>query len=136
MKKRLRKKTSFPFILLVLYALFMVFLNVASFSTFTDIGAGGQDRSIHFIEYAVFAFLFMLTVLKEKNRYIYTIIVGFTYGFITEAIQLVIPARHFSPADLAANWLGVSLIVILFSLYEGKNLINLKTKVKRNGKRY
>ncbi|MEI6634082.1 MAG: VanZ family protein [Chlamydiota bacterium] len=73
-----------------------------------------EDKVIHFVEYAIFAFLlYRMFIHSSKTRVItmaaaYTAIVAVAYGGALELYQAFLPYRECSALDFMANCAGVA----------------------------
>lgn len=81
-----------------------------------------SDKVVHFIEYAIWAFLF-LSMLKQENRidnvwnsFRTTLLLGVIFGLLDEIHQGFIPGRERDMLDLLADFGGLLLTSVIFSL--------------------
>jgi VanZ family protein len=70
-----------------------------------------QDKLFHFVEYLVLAMLTALALVRGTRRsrewvLRTTLIAVAAYGVLLEVLQVLVPERDFSLADLAFNLLG------------------------------
>ncbi len=74
-----------------------------------------QDKLLHVLEFAIFAFLALRLLLfyRIKQPYLYAILIAIAYGLTDEIHQLFVPGRFFSVYDILANSLGAITILFL-----------------------
>ena len=87
-----------------------------------------KDKISHFVEYAIFALLFLL-MLKQENRITNSKKAFFTVSFfglllaiIDELHQLFIPGRSTDFLDIVADFLGIVIMIIVFNLIQNHRL--------------
>ena len=78
----------------------------------------GQDKVIHFLIYAIYAFL-CLAALSDKMlllkfiHYCLALVFSISYSIFNEIYQYFVPEREFSIGDIIANILGIVTCLIL-----------------------
>ncbi|GAB4114955.1 MAG: hypothetical protein Kow00103_09350 [Candidatus Caldatribacteriota bacterium] len=78
----------------------------------------GQDKIIHFTLYALHSYLGMLA-LNERNfnkkfkPYLLILVISFSFSLFNEVYQCFIPEREFSLGDIIANFLGITICLLL-----------------------
>lgn len=96
---------------------------------------GTSDKTAHFLAYFLLAMLLHLALKYQtfsqplrKGRYWYTLIIAGVFGCINEFSQKFIPGRFYELYDLAANFIGILLgmVVIWFIFDLRRNTITEK----------
>lgn len=106
-----------------LWALLIVYsIVIFIFSSRPEVGIEqlfyGQDKVIHFLTYAIHAFL-CLAALSDKIlllkfiHYRLSLIFSISYSIFNEIYQYFVPEREFSIGDIIANILGIITCLIL-----------------------
>ncbi|MGR3301892.1 MAG: VanZ family protein [Candidatus Scalindua sp.] len=102
-------------LILCFYVLYV--LLIAYFSLIPEeheIFKGIGDKWAHFITYLI---LFIIAKkVHTRSTYLTCAIACFTYSFIIECIQYVIPNRLFEGLDLIANLSGIFLGMVIYRL--------------------
>jgi len=103
--------------LLIIYSI-VVFI----FSSRPEVGIDqlfyGQDKVMHFLTYAIYAFL-CLAALSDKIlllkfiHYCLALVFSISYSIFNEIYQYFVPEREFSIGDIIANILGIITCLIL-----------------------
>lgn len=100
--------------LAIVLTILIIFLSLMPSSNAPQIKIKHLDKAIHFIMYFVVAFSYFFALKNKKHALIYTFILAFFLGFITEILQfLCTETRSFDIFDIIANTFG-SFFVILF----------------------
>ena len=98
---------------LYLYIALLTFLTLAPGSTFPEMPTWGLswDKVVHFLLFAVLAFLLVLVYYPQPFLKNLLVIVTFCviYGLLLETAQILIPGRFFSWQDQLANTLGAAV---------------------------
>ncbi|WP_017732052.1 VanZ family protein [Nafulsella turpanensis] len=81
------------------------------------------DKVAHFFVFSLLVLLMIVGLTKQysyellrRKAVVYSLSVSIGYGLLIEAIQMVIPDRHFELADLLANTTGCFIGFGLFYL--------------------
>ena len=77
-------------------------------------------KLIHLFVFCIFIVLILFTLSqKYKNRkiFIFAMIFMILWTWIDEFTKLSVPGRHFSWCDVLLNLLGVTIVVLLFILF-------------------
>ncbi len=99
---------------LLFFSLFAI-VSISAMIPFPEkVTRGMSDKAAHAV---IFAVLFFWTDLIQKPNLIKTALLLFTYGFVIECIQYLIPYRSFSLLDMAANGAGILFYLFLKVLY-------------------
>ena len=95
-----------------------------------------KDKISHFVEYAIFALLFLL-MLKQENRITNSKKTFFTVSFfglllaiIDELHQLFIPGRSTDVLDIVADSFGIVIVSIIFNLINNHRLRLVRVRKK------
>lgn len=93
------------------------------FSTMRVSNGGGEFLSslVHFIEYAILGFLIWHAIELAWNRgyqlsATYAVAGATVYGIMMEIVQLFLPYRSFSIADIAVNLAGATAAMLSLRL--------------------
>lgn len=94
------------------------------------------DKVVHFIEYAIWAFFFLM-MLKQENRidnvwnsFRSALLIGIIIGLLDEIHQGFVPGRERDMLDLLADFGGLLLTSVIFStIYHIRNRKNRKLKL-------
>jgi VanZ family protein len=106
-------------ILAIVWALFISLLSAFPGNKIPKFDLVGIDKLVHFIFYAIFAFL-ILNILndRQKNKITMSAVAFFTvtaYGFLIELAQgHFFSQRSFDWADALANGIGAFFGVLIF----------------------
>ena len=80
---------------------------------------------LHIPEFGILAYLWMLALNKNKNSLLkpglWTMGISISYGFLDEFHQLFIPGRYTSFGDIALNIIGITIGIIVYSLFKQIN---------------
>jgi VanZ family protein len=85
-----------------------------------DLGFNLQDKLYHAIEYAIFGFLLRRALVFQTNQFIrenagwLTILIGAIYAVSDEIHQFFVPGRSSDIGDVAADIVGILLIVLIY----------------------
>jgi VanZ family protein len=77
-----------------------------------------EDKLIHFLEFAIMAFLIYKAFIHAPDLGIarqaigWAVAIGFSYAVLVELRQCLLPYRECSLADLAADWAGIAALAI------------------------
>ena len=71
--------------------------------------------SSHIYAFIILSLLGLISYYNKKDNFLFIYL--FSISLILEFLQIFIPKRSFEYPDLFGNFLGVSLIFILFQLY-------------------
>ena len=71
--------------------------------------------SSHIYAFIILSLLGLISYYNKKDNFLFIYL--FSISLILEFLQIFIPKRRFEYPDLFGNFLGVSLIFILFQLY-------------------
>lgn len=78
----------------------------------------GTDKLAHLIFYAIFSFLWSMSMRKRNVKKKYILIFSFSFGVLMEIFQLYLfNGRSFELYDIIANILGSVIGVILFQKF-------------------
>lgn len=94
--------------ILVPYVVLLLFLNLMPAVPSSPVPNG--DKLVHLAEFAVLGFL-------GRSLWCYLV----PLPVVLESLQLFVPGRTFSFADMGANLIGFALGVLLGWWYEGRN---------------
>ena len=72
--------------------------------------------SSHIYAFIILSLLGLISYYNKKDNFLFIYL--FSISLILEFLQIFIPKRSFEYPDLFGNFLGVSLIFILFQLYQ------------------
>jgi VanZ family protein len=112
--------------------IWLLFIIVGSFMPSSNVPKiAVSDKGIHFIFYAIFAFLlyFPLRVNTKRsftlvNTSIIVLLVGFTLGAVVELIQhYFIVGRFGEYLDIVANTIGLLVGVLISEVYNRKAVL-------------
>ncbi|MDO9577056.1 MAG: VanZ family protein [Candidatus Cloacimonadales bacterium] len=103
-------------ILFILWSILLFTLTSYPKLSSPPIGITSFDKFAHFFFYFVFALFFvkMHDPLALKSTLNKTLIIALVVPLADELHQIPIPGRDFSIWDIAADLLGISLILIIF----------------------
>ncbi|WP_258083677.1 VanZ family protein [Thermococcus thermotolerans] len=93
---------------LLLYILLLLFLNLTPRVPSSPVANG--DKLVHLVEFVALGFF-------GWRLWAYLL----PLPFLLEFLQLFVPGRTFSPADMAANLIGFALGVLFGWWYEGSH---------------
>lgn len=85
-----------------------------------DLGFDLQDKLFHAIEYAILGFLLRRALVFQANQLIreyaswLTILIGSTYAISDEIHQFFVPGRTVDIGDVAADIIGIIIIVLIY----------------------
>ncbi|HPZ09823.1 MAG TPA: VanZ family protein [Candidatus Eremiobacteraeota bacterium] len=84
------------------------------------------DIIYHFVGFCIFSIFLRISFYGyDRNKSLeLTILCGLIWAFICEILQIFIPTRSFTIADLLANWMGIIFAQLLI------NIKNKFSKVK------
>ncbi len=91
----------------------------------------GTDKVVHLVEYAIFAFLVfrsftdLLAGRSVKLAVILSSVFILSFAVLDEVFQGTIPGRHRDPFDLAADFIGGVIILVLLGLRRSKQRFKL-----------
>ncbi len=95
-----------------------------------------KDKISHFVEYAIFALLFLL-MLKQENRitnhkktFLTVLFFGLLLAIIDELHQLFIPGRSTDVLDIVADSFGIVIVSIIFNLINNHRLRLVRVRKK------
>ena len=99
----------------VLFAVFIFILCVTGIENFPKslFFLDFIDVVYHFGGFCLFSFFLRGAFYNREKAFLHSLITGLIWGIICETVQLFLPTRSFTLADLTAN-LGGILIVQLF----------------------
>jgi len=77
----------------------------------------GSDKVAHFTVYLIFAWLFLKMHGKDVNRRILNRLILLAVGIpiLDELHQIPIPGRQFSVWDMLADFIGFSIIILIYN---------------------
>lgn len=110
----------------ILWSFVIFIFSIVSFDEKVPIEVGCFDKTAHFLEYGILAFLMIRSMysrvrISYAKSFLFTLILGGGYGILLELVQRFIPAREASLYDIAANFAGVISGIVLGGLYYGRN---------------
>lgn len=106
--------------LLVLYAILLLVLSLASIGGFQTLGSSFDDKINHFGAYCLLT-LFIFNYFKTldlKRGLLYAFLVASTYGVLMEVFQKYFTQeRQFDVYDMIANAFGAVIAVLFVNIY-------------------
>ena len=94
-----------------------------------------KDKISHFIEYGIFALLFLLMV-KQENRitnhrksFLAVLTFGLLLAIVDELHQLFIPGRSTDALDIVADSFGIVMVSFIFYLINNHSAVNRRKKI-------
>jgi len=118
-------------VLSVIYAVIIFFFSSLSNPLPGVISVNVKDYVLHFIEYSILALLLMLAEFRSKWRYAVVAAIGYLFAASDEIHQYFTPGRVCSFSDWAVDCLAISIIILLFYLFENrKPFIEQQTEIK------
>jgi len=123
------KKTSNSFVPVLIWALIIVVGSLLSSSKVPSIAV--SDKGIHFVFYAIFAFLLYFPVYRTKKiafsflgSAVIVVLIGFTFGALIELVQdRYIVGRFGEWLDLVANSLGLLVGALVGVIFKRKAVL-------------
>lgn len=117
-----KKKIPFTWLTLVYAILILIVSSIPNLKT-PQLGFENQDKLYHFIEYSIFSVLLFFTLLNSnknflrKNVLLISILIGASFGILDELHQKFIPGRTADILDFTADFVGITIIQIVFWIY-------------------
>lgn len=123
------KKISNSFVPVLIWALIIVVGSILSSSKVPSIAV--SDKGIHFVFYAIFAFLLYFPVYRTKKiafsflgSAVIVVLIGFTFGALIELVQdRYIVGRFGEWLDLVANSLGLLVGALVGVIFKRKAVL-------------
>jgi len=123
------KKISNSFVPVLIWALIIVVGSLLSSSKVPSIAV--SDKGIHFVFYAIFAFLLYFPVYRTKKiafsflgSAVIVVLIGFTFGALIELVQdRYIVGRFGEWLDLVANSLGLLVGALVGVIFKRKAVL-------------
>ena len=123
------KKISNSFVPVLIWALIIVVGSILSSSKVPSIAV--SDKGIHFVFYAIFAFLLYFPVYRTKKiafsflgSAVIVVLIGFTFGALIELVQdRYIVGRFGEWLDLVANSLGLLVGALVGVVFKRKAVL-------------
>ena len=123
------KKISNSFVPVLIWALIIVVGSLLSSSKVPSIAV--SDKGIHFVFYAIFAFLLYFPVYRTKKiafsflgPAVIVVLIGFTFGALIELVQdRYIVGRFGEWLDLVANSLGLLVGALVGAILKRKAVL-------------
>ena len=123
------KKISNSFVPVLIWALIIVVGSILSSSKVPSIAV--PDKGIHFVFYAIFAFLLYFPVYRTKKiafsflgSAVIVVLIGFTFGALIELVQdRYIVGRFGEWLDLVANSLGLLVGALVGVIFKRKAVL-------------
>ena len=123
------KKISNSFVPVLIWALIIVVGSILSSSKVPSIAV--SDKGIHFVFYAIFAFLLYFPVYRFKKiafsflgSAVIVVLIGFTFGALIELVQdRYIVGRFGEWLDLVANSLGLLVGALVGVIFKRKAVL-------------
>jgi VanZ family protein len=121
-----RRIRSFRLAVLLVYSVGIIYLACVSGQSLPKIAIPHLDKIIHLLEFVLLASLaYWASVPYQKSDACKSLILISLYGlimaFITEAVQIYIPYRTFSLADILFDLIGYFCIVSLLHYQRGRH---------------
>jgi VanZ family protein len=111
----------------ILYAALIIYVSSIPNLRPPNISLFKYDKLIHFLEYAVFAFLiyrsFRHLASPQKLKYVpyFSVLFLAIFALIDESFQSRIPGRHSDIFDAVSDILGGILLILILHLWSRRN---------------
>ncbi len=122
--KRNRRSAFTLFMWFVFYIALIYVASSIDGHVFPDINKYSMDKAAHFVEYIIFAFLAMRTIaaffpkMGILTNFCITLVIVVLFSVFDEMHQIFVPGRTCSFYDVAADFLGASTGILIFTYRE------------------
>lgn len=111
----------------ILWSLVILFITLTPGDKLPEVGIFQIDKLVHFFVFGLLMFLSaygLFRIVKAANSTMNVVTVGAIYsiglGLLVEVLQLFVPNRSFSVADVIANTIGTVIGYVVFKYYRRK----------------
>ena len=130
MTSKYDSKFKVSFVLLISWSIFIIYKSVEYYSSSSKRlnPVGYIPLEQHVLAYFVFALLLYLTISRyfSKSLFKTVLIVTFSFGFLMEILQGIIPWRDFSLLDSLFNFMGGVLFITAKQITSFRNKLNIQ----------
>lgn len=114
----------------ILWSLVILFITLTPGDKLPEVGIFQVDKLVHFFVFGLLMFLSsygLFRVFQERNFTTNAVTVSAVYsiglGLLVEVLQLFVPNRSFSVADVIANTIGAGIGYLVFRYYKRKYML-------------
>lgn len=114
----------------ILWSLVILFITLTPGDKLPEVGIFQVDKLVHFFVFGLLMFLSsygLFRVFQERNFTTNGVTVAAVYsiglGLLVEVLQLFVPNRSFSVADVIANTIGAGIGYLVFRYYKRKYML-------------
>lgn len=114
----------------ILWSLVILFITLTPGDKLPEVGIFQVDKLVHFFVFGLLMFLSsygLFRVFQERNSTTNAVTVSAVYsiglGLLVEVLQLFVPNRSFSVADVIANTIGAGIGYLVFRYYKRKYML-------------
>lgn len=114
----------------ILWSLVILFITLTPGDKLPEVGIFQVDKLVHFFVFGLLMFLSsygLFRVFQERNFTTNAVTVAAVYsiglGLLVEVLQLFVPNRSFSVADVIANTIGAGIGYLVFRYYKRKYML-------------